>query len=134
MKSGLRLVSVCTTLILVACGNGNSPTEAEVPFSVSVSEVTIAAGQQIKFTWTGGSIYRMAVVRPNDNGTSTVMWSWEVMDPSFAVSNSIVYGRTPTGASCIIHACEAVGLYRDILYNVTIYRADGAEATLDFTP
>ena len=86
----------------------------------------------MNFAW-NGSVYRMAVSRRNSNGTSTIMWSWEVFGPSFSVSGGIGYADTPDFADCSIHKCEASQLSRGVEYTVTVYRGLEEKAELTFT-
>lgn len=121
---------------LSACGSDASPSAPvdETPLVLSVSEVpTSSGGTQARFSWTKGSVYRLSVSRPNTNGTSTIMWSWEVVGPSLAVAGGITYGSTPTGASCSIHKCQATGLSRGVQYNLTVWYDNEKTASLNFS-
>lgn len=129
----IPLLALGLTLGLVACGS-DSPTAVDQPLSITVSEVpTASGGSQARFSWGPGSVYRLSVSRRNANGTSTIMWSWEVIDPHFAVATGITYGATPAGASCSIHACTATGLTRGVPYNVKVWYGLEKSAELNFT-
>ena len=120
----------------LACGSAGA-TDAgneDKPLALSVSEVpTSNGGSQARFSWSKGSVYRLSVSRSNTNGTSTIMWSWEVIDPYFSVSGGITYGNTPNGASCSIHKCTATGLTRSIAYKLTVWYGNEQTASTEFT-
>lgn len=128
-----RILALIALAVTLGCGSDSTTGPDNKPLEVSVSEIPVQGGSQARFSW-NGLIYRMAVVRPNANGTSVVLWSWEVIDPSFQVRDGITYGATPPGAgSCGIHQCTATGLSRGTPYRVTVYRGSGESASRDFT-
>ena len=129
--TGLFCIAVLSP---AACGrDSDDPTSAQ-PFAVTVSESPApGGGSYVNFAW-NGSVYRMAVSRRNSNGTSTIMWSWEVLGPSYSVSGGIRYGDTPDFADCFggIHKCDASQLSRGVEYTVTIFRGIEEKAELTF--
>ena len=134
-----RVLRICLLGIAIGslgCGS-DAPTDTPIndkPLTLSVSEVTTSSGgRQAHFSWDRGLVYFLSVTKPNSNGTSTVMWSWEVIDPSFAVSTGITYGATPAGAACSIHSCTATGLTRGVPYRITVKYGNEQMTSLNFT-
>lgn len=135
-STGAKILLLALCVGLLGCGSDapTNPPPDNTPLVLTVSEVPVSSGgTQARFSWNKGSVYRLSVSRPNTNGTSTIMWSWEVIDPSFAVPNGITYGNTPAGASCSIHKCTATGLSRGVAYNVTVWYDVEKSTSLDFT-
>lgn len=136
-KTVLCLLLVSVAIFVSACDSGKlTGSDSDNTPVITVSEVTTASGgKQARFSWTHASVWRLSVTRPNPNGTSTIMWSWEI-DEIYAVSNGITYGATPTGAKCNLHQCQATGLTRQVPYTVKIWYSTPASdqsVSLDFT-
>jgi len=139
----MRIISILSVLLLAVlasgCGlfggstNGGGDTDLNLGGNSGGSNsIAIHAGSGVNpvYTWDGGGVHSVAVVRTSAPGTP--VWAIAFIGTTDGIDSSVTHGTTPGGS------LEAIGTERTLTagvqYRVTVARTDGTVGWIEFTP
>ncbi|MEJ5261862.1 MAG: hypothetical protein WHT45_04215 [Ignavibacterium sp.] len=133
MKNIYRIISGTLMIVLLVAGcskDENNPTDAGS--GGNAISITVSAGTTPQYSWSGGNVYSISIVRTSNPGTIV----WGLASPGQnAITSPVTHG---TGASLVPLITETATTERTLTsgvqYRVTISRLDGTTGWKEFTP
>lgn len=92
--------------------------------------ITVGSGTHPQYSWTGGGVVSLTVVRASDPGTP--IWYIICSTGGDCINSPVTHGTTPTGATAI--ATTELTLTAGVQYRVIVVRTNNDFGSADFTP
>lgn len=118
---------VAALAVTSACGSDSSTGNSNN--DESQFDITIGAGRNPTYSWSGGLAFSVSVVRVSAPGTIV----WGIANTSQTIASPVTHGTNPGGGSLVTQSTEPT-LTSGVAYRVAITRADQKTGFKEFTP
>lgn len=130
----LAIVAATVLLALVGCKKDEEPTNSNNNTggggTGGTITITVGSGLNPTYTWSGGNVYQLSVVRQSNPGTIV----WGAATPGVHnISSPVTHGTLPAGAVQTSFSNTETTLSAGVAYRVTVTRLDGSFGYTDFT-
>jgi hypothetical protein len=127
---GSTITFALMLLLVAGCKKEDNPADANGDGGSQIN-ITIGSGRNPQYTWGGGNVFSLSVVRTAS--PTTIVWGLASPGQN-GIASPITHGSGASGFTIVETAASEKQLATGVQYRISITRIDGTTGFKEFTP